>query len=252
LHLAASRQPDSQPAPATVFTAVRGGRAFEAVVEQVRAAISGGSYAPGDQLPTERDLARLLHVSRAVVREALRVLELSAMVVVRHGGTPGVFVAQTPPRPLGLALRTLLKEEQFTIRELFAVNIFMEQHIAEEVALAASEEDFAALEQNIAATQHLLDHGDRPLEEELEFHRIMSRALGNRLLAELERSLADAAGRVESSRADEQDLLYRATVRQHRQILRALRSRSPRRAGRAMVAHLKTVETILLQTAGAR
>jgi DNA-binding FadR family transcriptional regulator len=77
----------------------------------VRGAISAGSDVAGDQLPTERDLAGLLHVSHAVVREALPVLELSGVVVVRRGGNPGVFVAQSPPRPVSLALRTLPKDE---------------------------------------------------------------------------------------------------------------------------------------------
>jgi DNA-binding FadR family transcriptional regulator len=216
-------------------------------VEQIRAAINAGQYAIGDQLPPERELAALFNVSRTVVREAIRVLELSGLLVVRHGGVPGVFVAATPPRPLSLALRMLLKDEQFTIGELFRVNIFLEQRIVEEAARVVTEADLADLEANVEESQRVLDGGGRPLEEEVDFHRRLVRVLGNRLLTELEWALADTARRVAARGGDETDRLYRTTVRQHRQILNALRARSPTRAGRAMLLHLKTVETILLQ-----
>ena len=70
------------------FRPVRSGRAFEAVVEQIRSALNVGRYRPGDELPPERELAAVFGVSRTVVREAIRVLELSGLLIVRHGGTP--------------------------------------------------------------------------------------------------------------------------------------------------------------------
>jgi len=57
---------------------------------ELRQAITGGTFRPGSQLPTEAELCAMLGVSRTVVREALRVLEDDGLVVRRHG--VGTFV----------------------------------------------------------------------------------------------------------------------------------------------------------------
>jgi GntR family transcriptional repressor for pyruvate dehydrogenase complex len=236
--------------PLAGFRPVRSGRAFEAVVEQIRSALKGGRYRVGEQLPPERDLAAAFGVSRTVVREAVRVLELSGVLIVRHGGTPGVFVASSPPRPLSLALRTLLKDEEFTIQELFAVNIFIERSIAEQAARLVTAEDVDDLAANIQTSERIFVEGGRPFQEDLGFHRRLARVLGNRLLADLEWALGETARRVGGQRSDD-ERFFRTTIQQHQQILSALRAHSPARAGRAMTMHLKTMETFFLLDAEA-
>ena len=62
----------------------------EAVFDELRAAILGGGYAPGDALPAERLLAESFAVNRHAVREALKRLQQSGLVDVRHGGATRV------------------------------------------------------------------------------------------------------------------------------------------------------------------
>jgi len=62
----------------------------EIAQQELRQAITGGTFQPGSQLPTEAELCETLGVSRTVVREALRVLEDDGLVVRRHG--VGTFV----------------------------------------------------------------------------------------------------------------------------------------------------------------
>ena len=62
--------------------------------QELRQAITGGTFRPGSQLPTEAELCEMLGVSRTVVREALRVLEDDGLVVRRHG--VGTFVRNQP------------------------------------------------------------------------------------------------------------------------------------------------------------
>jgi GntR family transcriptional repressor for pyruvate dehydrogenase complex len=229
----------------SAFRPVRSGRAFEAVVEQIRAALKAGRYHVGEQLPPERELATVFGVSRTVVREAVRVLELSGLLIVRHGGTPGVFVAPSPPQPLSLALRTLLRDEEFTIQELFGVNIFIERSIAEEAARLVTPQDLDDLLANIQASKRVFEQGGRPFQEDVDFHRRLVRVLGNRLLTNLEWALGDTARRVGDQGQDD-PRFFRTIIRQHQQILSALRARSPARAGKAMTMHLKTMETFFL------
>src|SRR5213593_3658038 len=67
------------------FRPVAQRRAFEDVIVQVEEAIAAGRLQPGDRLPPERELALQLQVSRASVREALRVLEAFGVIAARRG-----------------------------------------------------------------------------------------------------------------------------------------------------------------------
>src|SRR5574339_262369 len=66
----------------------------EIAQQELRQAITQGTYLPGSQLPTEAELCEMLGVSRTVVREALRVLEDDGLVARRHG--IGTFVRNHP------------------------------------------------------------------------------------------------------------------------------------------------------------
>jgi DNA-binding FadR family transcriptional regulator len=68
---------------------------YEQIAERLADDIRSGVLGPGERLPSERDLARTLEVSRASVREALASLALSGVVETRHGA--GTFVVGLPP-----------------------------------------------------------------------------------------------------------------------------------------------------------
>ena len=68
---------------------------YEQVAERLAADIRSGALAPGERLPSERELARTLEVSRASVREAIGALQLQGVVETRPGA--GTFVAARPP-----------------------------------------------------------------------------------------------------------------------------------------------------------
>jgi GntR family transcriptional repressor for pyruvate dehydrogenase complex len=67
------------------ITPIEHSSVYELVVEQLRRAIHIGTYLPGDKLPPERELAQRLEVSRASVREAVRMLEGEGYVETRRG-----------------------------------------------------------------------------------------------------------------------------------------------------------------------
>ena len=72
------------------FQAVATQRLYEQVAGQVTDLVARGEFKPGDRLPPERDLAKLLGVSRPTVREAMIALEIAGLVEVRVGA--GTFV----------------------------------------------------------------------------------------------------------------------------------------------------------------
>lgn len=86
-------------ASAAVFRPVRTRNAFEETVERLLQAIRLGVVAPGERLPAERALARLLGVSRVTLREAIRAVADAGYVESRRGRYGGTFVADSLPRP---------------------------------------------------------------------------------------------------------------------------------------------------------
>jgi GntR family transcriptional repressor for pyruvate dehydrogenase complex len=87
------------PLAEVVVRPVRGHHAFEACVEQLATAIRLGVHANGTTLPSERELAERMRVSRATVREAITALRTAGMVETHRGRGGGSVVTYSPRRP---------------------------------------------------------------------------------------------------------------------------------------------------------
>ncbi|MCR3753004.1 FadR/GntR family transcriptional regulator [Lentzea californiensis] len=81
-----------------LFRPVRAGNAFEETVERLMQSIRLGVVAPGERLPSERELATRLGVSRVTVREAIRSLQENHYVESRRGRYGGTFVNEVLPK----------------------------------------------------------------------------------------------------------------------------------------------------------
>ncbi|MFW6381098.1 MAG: FadR/GntR family transcriptional regulator, partial [Bacillota bacterium] len=64
---------------------------YEKVVFQIKEKIAKGELQEGDKLPPERELTKMLNVSRSSVREAMKTLEVIGLVNIKHG--QGIFIA---------------------------------------------------------------------------------------------------------------------------------------------------------------
>ncbi|MDX6325761.1 MAG: hypothetical protein QOK15_2115 [Nocardioidaceae bacterium] len=84
---------------AVVLRPVRGHHAFEGCVEQLATAIRLGVHPHGSSLPSERELADRMGVSRATLREAIAALREAGMVRTRRGRGGGTVVSYEPPAP---------------------------------------------------------------------------------------------------------------------------------------------------------
>src|SRR2546423_10513025 len=76
------------------FTPIQQLRAHEYVVEQIRRHIALRLIAPGESLPSERELTAMFGVGRPTIQHALRLLEADRLVEARRGRRGGTFVSQ--------------------------------------------------------------------------------------------------------------------------------------------------------------
>jgi DNA-binding FadR family transcriptional regulator len=92
-----AEEPLVHSADEALFRPIRGGNAFEETVERLLQAIRLGVVAPGGRLPSGRELAARLRVSRATLREALATLQSAGYLESRRGRYGGTFVTAPPP-----------------------------------------------------------------------------------------------------------------------------------------------------------
>ncbi|QWZ07819.1 FCD domain-containing protein [Nocardioides panacis] len=122
----------------------------QALADRLTTAIAVGAYSPGDRLPSERDLAELMGVSRVTVREAIRLvsgLGLLASVRGREGGTFVTEADWTTVAP-DVALRTL-ESELPALREFCEYRCLVEATIARTAAERCTEADAELLRERL-------------------------------------------------------------------------------------------------------
>jgi GntR family transcriptional repressor for pyruvate dehydrogenase complex len=159
-------------------------RSFDDAVAQIRDAILKGTIAPGERLPSERELCELLGVSRTTVREAMRSLETAGLVEIRLGAHGGAFAKAPDAATLGSALSTLLLFRQASMAELNEFRVWFEPSNASSAALRADEQDLAALRDLAARAKALSPRDDswRAIEDlDLEMHELVAGAAHNQV-----------------------------------------------------------------------
>lgn len=198
--------------------------------------------ATGDnRLPTERQLAGTLGISRRSVRRALEVLEAEGLVWRRQGA--GTFAG---PRP-----ETITAQDSFeaNFSEVMEVRLRLEPQLAQLAALRASAPAIARMRDLIIRLEESDDADGRELWDSA-LHREIARAAGNRfflmIFDSMDRARLDEAWRALRERARSRANLAQ-TMRQHRELVDAIAAHDPVRAGAAMRAHLMSVHDGILR-----
>jgi GntR family transcriptional repressor for pyruvate dehydrogenase complex len=205
------------------------------IIGQIKGLLRRNRFTAGTRLPSERDLARKLGVSRPSVREALRTLEQLGVLDTRQGS--GTQVATSGSRLLKTPLEFLLMLDQPTIAEVHETRALLEIHLAGRAAERRTDEDLRAMEQAMAEMRAHLARPHEVTDPDVRFHGAIATAAHNRLLERMMhciqeniRSLIDAAWPGNRS--------MRSSHESHEKILRAIRRREAAAARRAMTEHM--------------
>ena len=150
-----------------------------------------GRFPPGSRLPTERDFAQQLGVSRTSIREALKLLHAAGTIEIRHG--VGAFVRESPAvphDPLGLSLCPPDPAVRFSA--WLEACLAVEPPAAELAAQRAEESELAAMEDLAVQMERCLEPAEQIEEHIRQFHTALVAAAHNPLLARLFQSLQDS------------------------------------------------------------
>ncbi|MFE9424968.1 FadR/GntR family transcriptional regulator [Kitasatospora sp. NPDC006697] len=166
-------------------------RTFELVLDRIEEQILAGKLRVGDRLPPERELVELLGVSRAAIREALRVLEAQGVVRAKVGTGPdsGSVIAALPTAGLTQLLRFHLALANFPLPDVVDTRAALERSSAR---LAAERAAAGRATDQLTALGELLARMDDPAltreqfnDCDTAFHVAIAEAGGNRLMADL-------------------------------------------------------------------
>jgi DNA-binding FadR family transcriptional regulator len=220
-------------------------RLYQRVAQEVGELIRCGEFPIGQRLPSERDLARQLGVSRPVIREAMIALEIAGLVDVRTGS--GVYVKKIAP---DIGLPATISDVGPSPFDVIAARKILEPEIALVAAANVSKSDLqsiaAALKDMTAAVAEQRDL--RPSDR--LFHTRVAAATHNTILAGMVDQLwqytmsAIFTGLHPRTGLPSNET---AALEEHALILEALRARDGHAAATAMRTHLARVETIMLE-----
>jgi GntR family galactonate operon transcriptional repressor len=161
----------------------RRGRLSEQVLNEIEKLIADEYQQPGARLPKEDELADRFHVSRIVVREAMKILEDRGVVEVVAGR--GTFTLTPSPHRVKASLLRLFKDQPIpTILEMermLELREVLEETVAGLAAVRATPEDLLEME---AALKGMDSGGSDPVtvEADLRFHLAVARAAHNQFL----------------------------------------------------------------------
>ncbi|WMD22971.1 FadR/GntR family transcriptional regulator [Achromobacter seleniivolatilans] len=225
----------------STFQAVAVTRLYRMIADQIAGRIRAGDFPRGGRLPSERELAEQLQVSRASIREALIALEIEGYVEVRVG--TGVFVTTSPdgaafPSTPGPAARAMREREDIGPFDLLEARLLIEPECAALAAQSGTPAQLAAIRDAHAAMS--LTHA--PGQHDREFHNAIATACGNAALAASVAHLWDLtqSSSVYSRMQDHfvNTQVWAAAHAEHQRILTAILARDPIRARYAMHTHL--------------
>ena len=215
----------------------KGGTTSEEVVQNLREMVQRGELRPGDRLPPERDLAKLLGVSRPTLRAGIR--SLAAVGVLQSKQGAGTFVVNNdgPPSLDSSPLRLMAALHGFTNDEMFEARKSIEMAMAGLAAERATSDQMASMAEELAGMYASLDEPEQYLIHDMRFHQTVAAASANRILTALMNMVATILFDVRSKTVKRaKDLKESAEM--HRQIYRAIRDRNPEAARNAMRDHL--------------
>ena len=206
---------------------------------QIQEFIREGILKPGDRLPSERELAERLQVSRSSLREAIRALELKGLVVSRPGA--GTFVSTESLDTLISIIASSLTDERDVLSDIFEVRHLLEPQIAALAAERADSLDIEKMEDALFQQERQVGRGETGVEGDTAFHFALAQATQNRALVKVISTIADVLSQSRDQSLQSPGRPQRSLA-SHRQILDMVHRKEVDGARSAMEYHISEVE----------
>ena len=206
---------------------------IERTMDEMLRLIRENGYQPGEKLPNEYELGKLLGVSRNTAREALRALSSNNIIEIRQGA--GTFISDkkgVPDDPLGFSL---IQDKNKLTKDLLQLRCIIEPPIAALAAQNATPENIKNLEISLLEVEGQIAQHTKFAEKDRNFHIQIANCSGNAVVSNLI-PVISAGVTMFSSVINQQE--FEQTLKSHRNIFEAIYNKKAVDAQQAMLFHL--------------
>ncbi len=215
-------------------------RLYEEVADQIKQTIFKGDLEPGDQLPSERDLAETFNVGRPTIREALRTLGVLGLIE-SHPGFKGSVVKKIDVglylNAMGDQFTWMIQADKKSFKEMWEARKYIELGIAHSVSQNASEKEIKDLDTYIAKMENSLTHVSKYFTVAMEFHLNLAKLSGNKFFYMIWKQFYDVGLKsYPILKALYPDQIPRL-LEVNKLMLDAIKSKDPKKIDRAMTKH---------------
>lgn len=215
-------------------------KAADVLAGLLREKILRGELQEGADLPTERDLGGQAGVSRATVREALRILDIEGLIDTRVGRNGGSFVARPTSATIERSVGIFIRGQRIRFEAVLETRSAIEPSSARFAALHRTEDDLSDLESCHRTLQQAAAAGDIPayVRANLDWHVQVVRASHNELLIAFISAVAQPVYEASDVEGFNSPSVRQAVIRAHRSVMDAIRERDGNAAERRMARHV--------------
>ena len=227
------------------FKPIKQPRISEEVLRQLKEAILLGKFKSGEKFPSERELTEEFQVSRGVIREAIRALEITGFVVTRQGPAGGAFVTELSFDHVGNAFLDLFLANRVSIPEMAHVRYFIEPEVARLAALNITKEGGQRLiEAQKAEFLPVKNNAERITRMQM-VHLVLAEICGNHFLEAIAKSMLRLTREIVEAVDPDHEALH--LPGEHRSVIEAVLNGNASDATAAMTQHLEKFRQRLVQ-----
>lgn len=222
------------------FNKIQDKSLVRAVIDEIILKIREGFLKPGDKLPPERDLISQFNVSRSIIRESLRALDILNLIEIKPG--IGTFIKALKFNEIinpGKIIFILNKED---LLELLEVRKILEMEAIKLSVSKVTEEDISYLEARIKKMDNFLKEQniDEYILEDSSFHKKIIECSGNKILVSIFNSILPLI--YESiSTTTKINNAWESGLRTHKKILRSIKERNKEEASSSILEHIEDI-----------
>ena len=222
-----------------MLKAVKRTRIPEEIVSQILRLFREGALKPGDRLPPERELAQQLNVSRASVREAMRLMDMQGLVIIRPGS--GTFITEDTVEVIVQAFSTLLSGPTNAASDIFEMRLILEPQVVSLAAERASDADVRRMEEILLQQEADISDGGTGVEFDSEFHFAIAQATKNSALIAVTQAMSDLLSQSRDSTLLSSERSNQS-LQSHWRILETIKKRQSKSAEEAMHRHIADID----------
>ncbi|MDR2630154.1 MAG: FadR family transcriptional regulator [Spirochaetaceae bacterium] len=225
------------------FTNLKRSSTAERIVEKLITIIKYRNLKEGDKLPPERQLCEMIGVSRPILREALKALQVMNIIDIRQGA--GAYIKSLEPEDVVEHLDIVFHLDSSLYHDLYEARRVLEAGIAAMAAEKINDRELVFIEENIQQAAVEIDNEQAFFDRDLELHEMIMKAAGNRVIPVFMQSINKLA-LLTRQKTNAMTNTRKTTIKDHEAILMALKNHDPRESAAAMERHIRNVERAFL------